>query len=57
MGNCFIKRVLKDVKGKHYEAFCEVNFQSLKFRAIKSTVQCVWIREHQLADANNPVEW
>jgi hypothetical protein len=52
-----IRRVLKDIKGKDYEAVCELNFQSLKFRAIKSTVQCVWIREHQPADEKNPVEW
>ena len=40
-----IVRTLRNEKGKEYEAKCDMNYQSFKFRGIDREISCVWIRE------------
>jgi len=58
MSNPFtIVRKLRNEKGKEYEAQCDMNYHSFKFRGIDKEVSCVWIREQTSTEDEKPAEW
>lgn len=52
-----IVRTLRNAKGKEYEAVCDINYHSFKFRAIDKEISCIWVREHSSIDGAKPAEW
>ena len=52
-----IARTLRNEKGKEYEAKCDINYHSFKFRGIDKEISCVWIRERDCAKGQKPAEW
>jgi hypothetical protein len=52
-----IVRTLRNEKGKEYEAVCDMNYHSFKFRGIAKEVNCVWIRERVTSGDRKPAEW
>ena len=51
-----ITRVLRNTKGKEYEAKCDMSYHSFKLRGIDKEISCVWIRE-QTNGEEKAAEW
>jgi hypothetical protein len=52
-----ITRTLRNENGKEYEAECDMNYHSFKFRGIDKEINCVWIRERDCKEDKGPSEW
>ena len=52
-----IVRKLRNDKGKEYEAECDINYRSFKFRGIDKEINCVWVRERNPIEGQTPAEW
>lgn len=52
-----IVRKLRNEKGKEYEAKCDMNYHSFRFRGIDKEVSCVWIREQISTEEEKPAGW
>jgi len=52
-----ITRRLRNEKGKEYQAVCDMNCHSFKFRGISEPIDCVWIREQSTVEGHRPAEW
>lgn len=52
-----ITRTLRNEKGKEYEARCDMNYHSYRFRGIDKEISCVWIREQSCIEGQKPAEW
>lgn len=51
-----ITRILRDEKGKEYEAKCYLHYDSFSFRGIAQQINCVWLQE--IINENEAgVEW
>lgn len=52
-----IVRLLRNTKGKEYEAKCNMSYHSFKFRGIDKEISCVWVREQTDREEEKPAEW
>jgi hypothetical protein len=52
-----ITRTLRNKNGKEYDALCYIHYASYKFRGIETKINCVWIKEKEALEGEEPVEW